>query len=107
MRALRACQFLASSCFFGCLVLACGSTGSSDEGGNGKNGTAAAGPDLGPIGSGGSGNGETCAGELIEAKSIPLDMYVMLDSSGSMLDPTEGNALLTKWQSVSDALADF
>jgi hypothetical protein len=51
--------------------------------------------------------GQECAGDLIEAKRIPLDMYVMLDVSGSMLEPTEGDANVTKWKAVSSALSDF
>lgn len=34
-------------------------------------------------------------------------MYVMLDQSGSMLDPTEGNPAQSKWEAVSAALVDF
>jgi hypothetical protein len=72
---------------------------------------SAGGPDLGGLGGqtsgGSSGVGEECAGKVIEAKRIPLDMYVMLDISGSMLEPTEGDATVTKWQAVSSALADF
>lgn len=120
MRALRVCRWIALSSVLAGVLGACSSGSSSDENGDGgsgasgANGMAASGPDLGSVGAsssgGSSGSGdpdETCAGELIEAKSIPLDMYVMLDSSGSMLDPTEGNAALTKWQAVGDALADF
>lgn len=117
MRALHVCRFIASSFSLACLVVACGGSDAANGDGNagsGANGTAAGGPKLGGVGassSGGStgtgGPGETCAGELIEAKSIPLDMYVMLDSSGSMLDVTEGDAAITKWQAVSAALTDF
>ncbi len=115
MRALRAAQFSAASCLLACLLAACGnSDGSNVEGKGASNGSGASGPNLGNVGASSSGGsngtgdpGDTCAGELIEAKSIPLDMYVMLDSSGSMLDPTEGNAALTKWDAVSAALGDF
>src|SRR6185369_7135815 len=48
-----------------------------------------------------------CAGTLVQAQRIPLDMYVMLDVSGSMLAPTEGDATITKCQAVSSALTDF
>jgi len=44
---------------------------------------------------------------LVEAKRIPLDVYIMLDVSGSMLETTEGDAAVTKWQAVSSALVDF
>jgi hypothetical protein len=100
MPALRVCRFSASSLALACLVAACGTTGSSNE-----HGGSGGGPSLGNLG--GSGPEETCAGDLIEAKSVPLDMYVMLDSSGSMLDVTEGDASITKWQAVSAALTDF
>jgi hypothetical protein len=83
--------------------------------GGGGNGTGA-GPDLGNV-DGGDGNDgdvggagsdpDTCAADLVEAERIPLDMYVMLDVSGSMLEPTEGDAAVTKWQAVSSALTDF
>lgn len=77
-------------------------------------GSAGSGPDLsGLSGSsngarGGTSNvGPECAADLVEAKRIPLDMYVMLDVSGSMLQATEGDALVTKWQAVSSALTAF
>jgi hypothetical protein len=121
MRALRVCRFITSSLSLACVVAACGSNDSTNGNGNGgsgasgPNGTAAGGPDLGNVGASSSSGGttgagdpeETCAGDLIEAKGIPLDMYVMLDSSGSMLDPTEGDAAITKWQAVGTALSDF
>jgi hypothetical protein len=117
MRASRVFQLLVSSSTLACVLTACGSGGSSETGGNnasGANGTAANGPDLGSVGASSSGGssgsgdpGDTCAGELVEAKSIPLDMYIMLDKSGSMLDFTEGNPAQSKWQAVSAALIDF
>lgn len=93
---------------------ACGSSsGSNVNGGGADKAGSSSGPDLGNLagtkssGGGGSGIGDDCAGDLIEAERIPLDMYVMLDVSGSMLDPTEGDATLTKWEAVSSALTDF
>jgi len=88
------------------------SSGASGPNGKAGNSSAASGPDLnlGGDGSGGPDPSDpinTCAGELIEAKSIPLDMYVMLDVSGSMLDRTEGDPTQSKWQAVSKALSDF
>lgn len=95
------------------LASACGSSSSSNVngGGTGKAGSST-GPNLGNLGgsassSGGSSSGGDCAGELIEAKRLPLDMYVMLDVSGSMLEPTGGDTTLTKWEAVSSALTDF
>jgi hypothetical protein len=115
MPALRVCRFIASSFSLACVLAACGDTDSVNENGSdGSGATAAGGPDLGNFAASSSGGStgtggpkETCAGDLIEAKSIPLDMYVMLDSSGSMLDVTEGDAAITKWQAVSAALTDF
>ncbi|HEX2671598.1 MAG TPA: VWA domain-containing protein, partial [Polyangiaceae bacterium] len=77
--------------------------------------TAGTGPDLGNADNGGTsnssggstGSGETCAADLVKAERIPLDMYVMLDVSGSMLSPTEGDVDVTKWQAVSSALNEF
>lgn len=106
---------------------ACGSSSSSNvnggEGtganGTGANGTGVAGKtNTGPVlgglagesamnGGGSSAVGEECAGDLIEAQRIPLDMYVMLDVSGSMLEPTEGDPAISKWDAVSSALTDF
>jgi hypothetical protein len=119
---------VASSCLAALLAAACGkSDGSNVNGsasGNGNNGTGNAsaragttgGPDIdidiggasnGSDGAGGDGLGDECAGDLIEAQRVPLDMYVMLDVSGSMLAPTEGDLKVTKWQAVSSALSEF
>jgi hypothetical protein len=48
-------------------------------------------------GSGGSGSTlpDACAAEISTAQSVPLDMYIMLDVSTSMLEPTA--ATTTKW----------
>jgi hypothetical protein len=55
-------------------------------------------------GSGGSG-AATCAGEVTDAKRVPLDIYLMLDSSASMLDLASGTT--SKWTAVTNALATF
>jgi hypothetical protein len=110
-------SLLGASTFF-YLAAACGSSSSGSKVDAGSAGTAngsGTGPDLGNVGNGGSnatsggstGNGETCAANLVEAKRVPLDMYVMLDVSGSMLEVTEGDASVTKWQAVSSALTAF
>jgi hypothetical protein len=113
-----------TSCLTVLLAAACGSSdhpGASGSGsGNGTGNTSAkagttGGPDLGSLGgasngsdgAGGDDIGAECAGDLIEAKRVPLDMYVMLDVSGSMLSPTEGDMNVTKWQAVSSALSGF
>ena len=90
-----------------------GSTAGSSNGTAGKSGTG--GPILGGLGgdaassTGGTDGtvGPECAGDLVQAERVPLDMYVMLDQSGSMLEATTGNAKVTKWDAVSSALTDF
>jgi len=47
-----------------------------------------------------------CAGEIQTAERTPLDMYIMLDASASMLEDT-GQAGVTKWSAISQALTDF
>ncbi|MEO7038234.1 MAG: vWA domain-containing protein [Polyangiaceae bacterium] len=54
------------------------------------------------------GNGgltDACAAHLSTAMPIPLDMYIMLDISSSMLDATA--AKTTKWAAVKTALESF
>jgi hypothetical protein len=48
---------------------------------------------------------EPCAGDTEEAVPLPIDMYLMVDISLSMLDPTTSGE--TKWDAVSAALSDF
>lgn len=49
-----------------------------------------------------------CAGTTVEATPIPLDIYVMLDKSGSMLEKTgmKGQGI-SKWEAVTKALESF
>src|SRR5690606_6021706 len=50
------------------------------------------------IGGGPGTSGESCTGETTTAKLVPLDLYLMLDSSGSMLETTEdGAGSADKW----------
>ncbi len=56
-------------------------------------------------GGGASNGGETCAATTTTAKLVPLDLYVLMDSSKSMLEPTSAGA--TKWKAVTDALGAF
>lgn len=65
----------------------------------------------GATSSGGAGNEggagtevPTCGGDEHQAMLLPLDLYVMLDSSGSMFD-TIGTQ--TKWQAIQNALTTF
>ncbi|MEO7036986.1 MAG: VWA domain-containing protein [Polyangiaceae bacterium] len=71
-------------------------------GGLNINGTGTAGNN------GSSGNGpitDACATHVTSAQPIPLDIYLMLDISGSMLDKTA--AKTTKWAAVTAALESF
>lgn len=129
MRPLRAAvPTFVLSCLAALALAACGSSkgsgvnggGNATAGSNGSgatNGVGTAGslniganPGTGAgngVGDGGAGSIDACAGETIQAERIPLDMYVMLDISGSMTYPTVGNPDITKWQAVSSALVDF
>ncbi len=55
--------------------------------------------------------GSGCLGETRQAEAIGLDMFVMLDLSGSMLDPLPNQASVasptTKWDAVRAALESF
>ncbi len=46
----------------------------------------------------------TCAGETYEAELLPVDIYFLVDISGSMAERTPNG---TKWDLVSQALVDF
>jgi hypothetical protein len=46
-----------------------------------------------------------CAAQTQKAERLPLDLYVMLDSSGSMTAATANGQ--TKWKAVQDALTAF
>jgi hypothetical protein len=65
----------------------------------------------GAEGEGGPAAGPQCLGETHQAEAIGLDIYVMLDISGSMLDllpefdPTAGAT--TKWDAVRTSLETF
>jgi hypothetical protein len=59
-------------------------------------------------GSGGGSGGEgtkACAAETTMAEPTPLDSYIMLDISGSMLDMAGGG--VQKWTAVKSALSSF
>jgi hypothetical protein len=47
----------------------------------------------------------SCGGVSVEPERLPLDMYFLVDSSGSMAEPTRAGA--NKWDLVTDALVDF
>ena len=100
--------------------MACGSSSDSHPGGV----LSAAGAS--PIGSGSGGEGlglnlggnghgagggsgselsDACAAKISTAQAIPLDIYIMLDTSGSMLGETATQ--VTKWDAVKLALESF
>jgi hypothetical protein len=58
--------------------------------------------------SGTTGDINQCAGSVVQAEPIPLDIYVMLDKSGSMLENTgmKGQGI-PKWEAVTGALESF
>lgn len=59
-------------------------------------------------GAGGGGGGPDCAGTTTKAELIPLDIYIMLDKSGSMTELTGAQANgPSKWKAVTDALNAF
>jgi Mg-chelatase subunit ChlD len=45
-----------------------------------------------------------CSGEVHEGQRVPLDMYFLVDQSGSMGEMVQGGS---KWRVVSDSLAGF
>ena len=60
-----------------------------------------------PIGSVGDGSlDDACASESFAGKNLPLDMYIMLDSSDSMRLVLSDN-ITTKWDAVRKALTSF
>ena len=69
-----------------------GGMGNGTGNGTGNSGTGSALPDA-------------CAADVSTAQSIPLDMYIMLDVSTSMLETTATKT--TKWDAVKTALESF
>jgi hypothetical protein len=52
-------------------------------------------------------DGNRCAGELVSARPIPLDMFIMLDQSTSMSEQLVAGSPQTRWQAVTQAIIDF
>jgi hypothetical protein len=79
-----------------------GSTNSNSggPGAGGEDGFDAGLPPDGSIDDAGS-----CAAESKKAEQLPLDMYIMLDQSGSMTDPVSGGG--DKWGAVTSAFKTF
>ncbi len=62
-------------------------------------------PDARPTGDGSS--IDKCAGTVTKAKTDPLDLFIMLDQSGSMDMTINLSDDKTKWQAVTQAIATF
>lgn len=87
-----------------------GSGNGSGSGGATSTGYGADGPGeiaTGPSSGAGEGAGgeASCAGETKTAELVPLDLYIMLDASGSMDERLATGG--TKWRAVTDALEAF
>src|SRR5260221_4592035 len=86
-----------------------GTGGTTDEGGTsgpiGDSSTLIS-IDAPPVGSVGGPSDDACASESCAAKKLPLDMYIMLDSSDSMRLLLADNRT-TKWDAVRKALTTF
>jgi hypothetical protein len=93
------------------IVAACSGTkdgtGFDGSGGDGDGGLGSSGGSSGGLlGEGGStlSPDAACAADNVRAQQQPLDMYIMLDQSGSMKESVSGG---TKWSAVSAALGTF
>jgi len=87
-----------------------GGSGSSSSGDvNGGLHITMGGSDGSPTAQGGSsgslGSGGVCNADSHEGQRVPLDMYFLVDSSGSMKDQITGGG--SRWAAVSGALIDF
>ncbi|MEZ4227368.1 MAG: VWA domain-containing protein [Polyangiaceae bacterium] len=89
-----------------------GSTGTGANGNSGGSGNAIGiGGGINYDGGAATGNtgglddGGACAAETAKGEQVPLDLYIMLDSSGSMSDKTSTGP--TKWDAVKQAITGF
>jgi hypothetical protein len=80
-----------------------GGTNLAATGGTGGTGFGIGGSSSGT--NSGAGGDESCAGEKSTAELVPLDMYIMLDASGSMNDGS--TSTVSKWDAVTQALSTF
>jgi hypothetical protein len=100
------------------VVVACGSSGNSpfditadggDTTSSSSGSSGSSGSTSGSIGSSSGGAGDAgldkCASETQDGKQLPLDLLIMLDASGSMMDTVSGGG--TKWAAVKTALSGF
>jgi hypothetical protein len=90
-----------------------GGDGDGGSGGGNNGGSGAPKPPVTNYGDGGVsdapppnplGEGNSCAGELHEAKPVPVDLLLLLDISGSM---EESAGTQSKWTAMRDALVTF
>ncbi|WP_437630330.1 VWA domain-containing protein [Sorangium sp. So ce854] len=81
--------------------------GSASSSSTGYGNDDVGGPSAGPSsGSGeGAGGDMSCAGETSTAELVPLDLYIMLDASGSMDERISTS--VSKWEAVTEALEAF
>jgi hypothetical protein len=111
------------------LLVACGgddsgsgtfdnSNGTGTGGANGSGGGSSSDGSVSSVGGfftvpeGGNGpnileDGEVCAGQTAMVKSIPFDMFIMLDQSLSMNEPLVTGQPTTRWQAITKAIDDF
>ncbi len=98
------------------LAVGCGATKSDDGASLGGGGSKADGGGLAVPdddastfdldgGGGGGGDAGACAATKETAKLVPLDIYVMMDQSGSMSETTSSGS--TKWAAIKTAISSF
>jgi hypothetical protein len=59
-----------------------------------------------PVDDGSLGDGDYCSAQSQDAVRAPLDMYIMMDVSGSMAFMA-GNTNVTKWSAITKAMSNF
>ncbi|MFO0550585.1 MAG: vWA domain-containing protein [Polyangiaceae bacterium] len=82
-----------------------GSGNSGNSHNSGGTGSGFGGEGAGFSSGGSTGQGGECAGDEYGAEKVPLDIYIMLDQSGSMGDPDSNGAV--KWDSCASAIGQF
>jgi len=83
-----------------------GSAGTTGTGGSSSTGTGGSGFDASvDISVSDTKSDGVCSATMTAAEPVPLDLYVLMDSSKSMLDPTSAGP--SKWEAVKSALNMF
>lgn len=96
---------VSGACLVACSVGAEPGTGGGGSGTGGATTVSASGGFGTSTQSGGAGTGGGCVGKRSVAEPLPLDLFVMLDQSGSMLqDAGNGD---TRWNAVKAAITSF